>query len=158
MKSARLGLCTLALLAAAEARALPAELPSFGDGAIHCPDGRTIPWSKTEPPSDLETSFDCSVPPTVVGGVAKTTTLHEMTVAEASLRREYAREADDKHHAAALENQHVLDGNYGQWAAFSTAWVQDRPSIYLRLLGKWTGYVAVFAVVSFMLFGRKSAR
>lgn len=158
MRFIRLGYCALVMLLATHAHALAPELAGFSDGAIHCPDGRTLPWTKSTPPSELETNFDCSQQPTIIGGVAKTTTLQEATDGAVALRDAYAREAADKRRAAELENQHVLDGNYGQWAAFSTAWAQDRPSIYLHILGKWAGYVAVFAIACFLLFGRKSAR
>ncbi len=149
--AARILLCTLVTFIPARA---VAQEPSFGQRIISCPGGWTRPWSKAEPPSVAEMTVECARLPNIL---AQPVTPEEMSKAVEALRRADEREASDKRRAAELETQHVLDGKFGQIAAFSTAWRLGRRAIYMRYLGQWSAYVGGFFAVCYLLFGRKRA-
>ena len=137
--------------------------PSFSGGALHCPDGRIIPWSPDRPPpSESEQRVDCLLNPHPQGSPAPSS---ESTVAplsglegtdldrilEASRRTEIER----AQFAEQSEHQHLLAGKFGDWAAFNAALKEHRTDIWVRILGKWTGGLVVIVGAIWLLFGRK---
>ena len=60
-------------------------------------------------------------------------------------------EANRKRCFEVKENQDLLAGKFGEWAAFRAAWAQHRPYDYGRLFGGWTPRM-IFVGVVVLLF------
>ena len=131
-------LAVLSLLGFALAVAGPAHAPRLesAPGAIHCPGGRDLP-----PQGDS-------------AGVSGS--LGDM------FQRHRQEEADQKRCLEDTENQDLLAGKFGEWAAFRAAWTQHRPYDYGRLfghlLGGWTPRMILVGVIVLGFFARKLKR
>ena len=128
---------TLVFLGLAGALVQPAKAPLayVSSGEIHCPNGHIFPTPTVqEPSSGVEESASPS---------------------KAAIARQSSYEAARKRCLEDDENEQVLAGRTGDWAAFWAAWDQGRSKIYYYVIGKWSGYLAVFILVLYVLFGRK---
>ncbi len=140
--------------------------PSFADGAIHCPDGKTIHLGADRaPPSESEQRVDCALNP----GTAETATAPTAASVpaltgvaggdlEAVIDQHNREDAQRKRDAEATEHHHLLAGKFGDWAAFNAALKEGRGDIWPRILGKWAGGLLAILVVLWLLFGRNRAR
>lgn len=152
----------LGLLLTFSTPALAAD-PSFTDGAIHCPNGHAIPWSaERRAPTQAEQRLDCLLLPSTSGATAPASEEPTSTIT-GTIGSDFGDfidkiprvEAEQKRKAEALEHEHLLAGKFGEWPALNAALADRRSDIYLRILGKWTGYLIVGFVALALLFGRK---
>ena len=135
--------------------------PSFADGAIHCTDGKVIPWSADRaPPSESEQRFDCALAPRTEGAPSSETSVPALTGLAGSnidgiIAQHDHERVERERSAEAAEHQHLLAGKFGEWAAFNAALKDGRSDIWARILGKWTGVLMVVCGALWLLLRRK---
>jgi hypothetical protein len=122
-------------LTVALAQPAKAPLTYVRSGQIHCSNGRSFPAPTEHGPS---VGLDES---------------RSTEIAATSQQSQY--EDARKRCLEDDENEQVLAGKKGDWAAFWAAWEQGRSKVYFYILGKWSVYLTAFILVLYAVLGRK---